>query len=184
MNSIQANCPNQHRPNMWLILTSLSSDFSNSVFTLVGLISKLPSSIFLSSAEDMLIDFRERKRNIDVREKHWFGYLLYVPLQGPNPQPRHVSWPGIKPQSFSWRDDSLITWATPARALLPCFTGHGRELIETLTTAFGTHVTQAPYRMRNIKYWTSPKKHLWFVNSETLPSNGMKSYRWNSSFLN
>ena len=75
---------------------------------------------FLSSPEDMLIDFRERvregergregerERNIDVREKDWceretsIGYLLY--MWRPNLQCRHVPWPGIEPASFQFME--------------------------------------------------------------------------------
>ena len=55
-----------------------------------------PSEFFLSSLENMHIDFREkggggeREGNIDVREKHQLVAPCTQPEQGPNPKPKHV----------------------------------------------------------------------------------------------
>ena len=57
--------------------------------------------------EDMLMDFREgkgrereRKKNIDVREKHLSVASHIHPNLGPNWQPRHVPWPENDPAAF------------------------------------------------------------------------------------
>ena len=63
-----------------------------------------------------------RERNIDVREKDQLVASCMLPDQGlsqdqgPNPQPRHVPWPGIKPAAFRLWDNTPINSAKPARA--------------------------------------------------------------------
>ena len=60
---------------------------------------------------------RERKRG-----KHWCmrdrltGCLLHAPNWGPDPQPRHVPWPGTELSPFLLSGQHWIYWATPARA--------------------------------------------------------------------
>ena len=44
------------------------------------------------------------------------------PWQGPNPQLKHMPWPGIKLQPFGLRDDAPINWATLTRAKFPLST--------------------------------------------------------------
>ena len=68
----------------------------------------------------MFMDFRkrkeggksERKRNIDVREKHPLVAFHMCPYWGSNRQPRYVSWPGIEPWSSGVWDDTPVNWAT------------------------------------------------------------------------
>ena len=63
---------------------------------------------------------KERERNIDVREKHQLVVSLTLPDQGPNVQPRHVPWPGIKPVTFLYAGWCPTNWATPVRAVVSC----------------------------------------------------------------
>ena len=44
--------------------------------------------------------------------------LSCTPNGGPGPQPRHVSWPGIKPAALTSTGQCSIHWATPARATI------------------------------------------------------------------
>ena len=63
----------------------------------------------VSSIKGMLIDFRERGR-VREREKHWLVTSSMCFDWWPNPQLRHVSWPGIKPVTFwftRWRSNQL-----------------------------------------------------------------------------
>ena len=39
------------------------------------------------------------------------------PAWGPNPQPRHVPWLGIQPETFRHVGQRPINWATPVRAV-------------------------------------------------------------------
>ena len=48
----------------------------------------------------MCIDFGERERNIDVREKHQLVAFCTCLEEGSNLQPRHAPWPGIKLATF------------------------------------------------------------------------------------
>ena len=51
-----------------------------------------------------------RERNIDVREKHQLVASCTWPNRGPDLQPRHVSWLGIKSATFQfmgWRSNQL-----------------------------------------------------------------------------
>ena len=59
---------------------------------------------------------QERKRSINVREKYQSVSPGTCPDQGPNPQSRHVPWPGSNPQPFSLWDDAPVNWATAAGA--------------------------------------------------------------------
>ena len=43
---------------------------------------------------------RERKRNIDAREKYWLVASHMHPDRKLNPQHRHVPWPGTEPTTF------------------------------------------------------------------------------------
>lgn len=57
---------------------------------------------------------KERERTISGREKH-----RSVQLRGnwePGPEPRHVSWPGIKPVTLRFAGLWPTHWATRARA--------------------------------------------------------------------
>ena len=54
-----------------------------------------------------------RKRG---RETSVCGCLLHTPCWGPGLQPRHVPWPGIKPETLWFEGRHSIHWATPARA--------------------------------------------------------------------
>ena len=59
-----------------------------------------------------------RKRNIDVREKHWLVDFHMCPKWGLNLQPTHVSWPGIEPVTFWFMGWCPTNWATEAREFL------------------------------------------------------------------
>ena len=52
----------------------------------------------------MFINFRERggetERHSGVKKKHGSDASHMQPGLGSNPQPRYVSWPGIKPTTF------------------------------------------------------------------------------------
>ena len=52
---------------------------------------------------------KERERNISV----WLP--LTCPHWGPDPQPRHMPWLGIKPATLWFAGQCSIHWATPAR---------------------------------------------------------------------
>ena len=54
---------------------------------------------------------RERGRGILM-----CGCLSHTPFWGPGPQPRRVSWLGIKPVTLWFAGQHSIHWATPARA--------------------------------------------------------------------
>ena len=56
--------------------------------------------------------FLERGRE---RETSMCGYLTHAPYWGPGPQPRHVPWLGIEPETLWFTGWCLIHWATPAR---------------------------------------------------------------------
>ena len=58
----------------------------------------------------------ERERNISVWEKHWSVASRTCPNQGPNLQPRHVPWPGIKLATLSFAEGRSSNWATAVRA--------------------------------------------------------------------
>ena len=99
---------------MWWVLDLTSSEANkyrgtNVLYSLcctncpllaIGKFFQLASAFFLSSPENMLIDFRERgweikrERNIDMREK------CSHPDWEPNMQPRHVPWPEIEATNF------------------------------------------------------------------------------------
>ena len=55
---------------------------------------------FLKSFYLFLKRGEARERNISVREKHQSDASCMRPNWGPNPQPRHVLWPGIKLATF------------------------------------------------------------------------------------
>ena len=44
------------------------------------------------------------------------GFLLHTPYWGPDLQPKHVPWLGIKPATFAFAGWHSIHWATAARA--------------------------------------------------------------------
>lgn len=63
---------------------------------------------------------RETERNIDVREKYWQVASCIHSNQGPNPQPRHMPWPGIVPVTFQftskgWTHSYILCPQTPRR---------------------------------------------------------------------
>ena len=68
-----------------------------------------------------LFIFRERRegeRGAEhgcVRER-LIGCLSHAPKWGPGPQPRHVPWPGIEPDTFRFAGWCSILWATPTKA--------------------------------------------------------------------
>ena len=66
----------------------------------------------------------ERERNIGVREKHQSVFSHMCPIQGPNLQPRHVPWPGIKPVIFHFAGCCPTNWATPIRAIAEILISH------------------------------------------------------------
>ena len=67
----------------------------------------------LSSPEDMLIDFRGEGRE---KERHQLVSFFIWSDWGLNPQPRTVSWKGIKPVTLWFVGQHPTHWATPARA--------------------------------------------------------------------
>ena len=67
--------------------------------------------------------FRESRREGEREgEKHWRGRetsiscLSHRSHQGPNPQPKHMPWPGTKQVTFCLAGGCPTHWATPARA--------------------------------------------------------------------
>ena len=58
---------------------------------------------------------RGRKRG---RETSMCACLFCTPYWGPGPQPRHVTWLGIKLATSCFAGRHLIHWATPARAFI------------------------------------------------------------------
>ena len=61
--------------------------------------------------------FRERKREGEEEgEKRQSVAYPICPVRGPNPQHRHVPWPGIKMGTFRFAGQHPTNWATPVRA--------------------------------------------------------------------
>ena len=58
---------------------------------------------------------KRRERNIHVRQKYQSVAYHTCPNQGPNPQPRRVHWPGIKPVNFRFAERCPTNWATATR---------------------------------------------------------------------
>ena len=96
----------------------------NSVFILTlifQIFCKELALFFLSSPEDMLIDFREKgrgretERNIDMRERHLLFAFCTLPHQGPNPNwDMYPNWE-LNPWPFSLWDKTPSKWVTLAR---------------------------------------------------------------------
>ena len=91
-------------------------------------------TIFLSSPEDMLTDFRERgKKGEREGEKHplWetpISCLPYAPQLGTAQQPRYVPWLEIKPATFhfmGWRSNQLSHTSQGRICVLTCFSDGG-----------------------------------------------------------
>ena len=79
--------------------------------------------IFLFSSKDMLIDFREAEERQRERERNidWLT-LIHFPTGEPNPQTKHVPWPGIEPTTFWFsQNDTPTNWATLAREVTGFF---------------------------------------------------------------
>ena len=99
----------------------------------------------------ILFIFRKKGREGE-REEHWceretsIGCLLYAPRQGPNPQPRHVPWLGIKPKTFHFAGWRLAIWATPVRTVIIIFLFGNLSLFRTSWLAQGDHVHQSEMR--------------------------------------
>ena len=70
-----------------------------------------PIHLFLEKGKE-----KERKRNIDMREKHGLVASHTCPNQGPKPQPRHVPWPGIEQVTFCFVRRHPTNWVTLVRA--------------------------------------------------------------------
>ena len=59
---------------------------------------------------------RERKGGRKKGRETWIGCFSHTPNGGPGPQPRHVPWLGIKPETFWFSGQHSTRWATPVRA--------------------------------------------------------------------
>ena len=64
---------------------------------------------------------KERERNVDVKENHWSAASLMRPNWRPNPQPRHVLWPGIEPVAFHFVGRQPANRATLVRTEIHYF---------------------------------------------------------------
>ena len=60
---------------------------------------------------------RGERRKRERGEEAWMGgCLLCTPYWGPGPQPGHVHWLGIEPETLWFSGQYSVLWATPARA--------------------------------------------------------------------
>ena len=71
---------------------------------------------------------REREKNIDARKKRWWVASCMHPNQGPNPQPRHVSWQGIEPGTLHFVGWLPTSWTIPVRTQWCIFQGSMYDL--------------------------------------------------------
>ena len=61
-----------------------------------------------------------------------YGCLAHAPYWGPCPQPRHVPWLGIEPETLLFRGRHSIHWATSARAGCRSFEEEARRKLSLL----------------------------------------------------
>ena len=89
---------------------------------------------------------------------------IYNPTKGPNPQPRHVPWLGIKSWPFGLQDDVPIHWATLARA------------------CFGKRLTMAPQQL--VLWQGSPKNSKETHHAQELQQKGLSDFCWEMAVYN
>ena len=99
--------------------------------------------LLLSLKKNYLFIFRERERQKKkgretlMQERNWSVASRKHPVQGLNPQSRHVPWPGIEPA------DAPTSWATLVRAvclLVSSEPGKCMSQEKNKTDLFGEHM--------------------------------------------
>ena len=94
---------------------------------------------------------KEKKTNIDAREKHQLVASCMHPWQGLNLQPRHMSWLGIELATFHFTRRCPSNWATPARAHFP---SRGRN--GTCPRSQNQWVAQRAFTSKSFRLQTHP----------------------------
>ena len=104
---------------------------------------------------------RKRGRATSVWEKHQSVASHTHPNQGPNPQPRRVPWPGIKPVTFCFAGQGPTNWATPVRVRIAFLMEEKQMWLSRNIKEFGVFLNTGLAMLENRKTSKQSLKKWW-----------------------